>query len=76
MKKIKPYYYQELLKPELTKVVIVVDGFEWVRSDDWVDDYGRQMLLSPIYNFAVHGSNLEILGQTRITEKYLFKLKT
>ena len=76
MKKIKPYYYQELLKPELTKVVIVVDGFEWVRSDDWVNDYGRQMLLSPIYNFAVHGSNLEILGQTRITEKYQFKLKT
>ena len=76
MKKIKPYYYQELLKPELTKVVIVVDGFEWVRSDDWIDDYGRQMLLSPIYNFAVHGSNLEILGQTRITEKYQFKLKT
>ena len=54
MKKIKSYYYQELLKPELTKVVIVVDGFEWVRSDDWIDDYGRQMLLSPIYNFAVH----------------------
>ena len=76
MKKIKPYYYQDLLKPELTKVVIVVDGFEWVRSDDWVDNYSRQMLLSPIYNFAVHGSNLEILGQTRITEKYQFKLKT
>jgi hypothetical protein len=72
---IKQYYHQELLMPDLTKVVIVVDGFEWVRSDDWVNDYGRQMLLSPIFNFATHETHLEILGQNRVTEKYQFKLK-
>ena len=36
MKKIKPYYYQELLKPELTKVVIVVTDLNGLLMIGWI----------------------------------------
>ena len=76
VKAIKPYYHQELLIPDLTKVVIIVDGYEWVRSHEWIHNHGRQILLSPIFNFATHETHLEILGQNRVTKEYEFKLKT